>query len=112
MYVVVKTENLEVGTVVAYDHIASIWRASQGGETIVGVITAIDEEASEYWAQVTFSGTAFALASRNIPDEGGALMVESGKVYVGTAPGCGIISPLPRGQESRLAGEFTMIHLR
>lgn len=64
-------------------------------------------------APVSFAGIAWALASRDIPDEGGELMVEAGKVYVdNSADGAGIICPLPHDQESRPAGSMVMVHVR
>lgn len=64
-------------------------------------------------APVSFAGIAWALASRDIPDEGGELMVEDGKVYVdNNADGAGIICPLPHDQETRLAGSLVMVHIR
>ena len=49
----------------------------------------------------------------HIPDEGGELMVENGKVYVdNSADGAGIICPLPHDQTSRSAGQLVMVHIR
>jgi hypothetical protein len=112
MYVVVKSENLNVGTIVSYDSTAEIWRTSQDGSGVIGAITQIEEDSGEYWSHVTFCGITFAIADQNIPDEGGQLRVSNGQVHSGVSTDCGIISPLPRGQESRVAGELVMIHLR
>lgn len=112
MYVIVKTENLDVGSIVSHDSASGLWIPSENGAGLIGAITQIEEDAEGYWSHVTFCGVTFAIAGQDIPDQGGELMVSGGKVYSGSNADCGIISPLPRGQSSRLAGELVMVHLR
>lgn len=112
MYVIVRTENLDVGTIVSYDSASGLWTSSENGSGLIGAITQIEEDAEGCWGHVTFCGVTFAIADQDIPDQGGELMVSGGKVYSGASADCGIISPLPRGQDPRLAGELVMVHLR
>jgi hypothetical protein len=73
----------------------------------------LDDDSSVYYAPVIFAGIAWATSSQNIPDEGGELQIQNGRVYVdNNANGAGIIAPLSRGQTSRSQGEMVMIHIR
>lgn len=127
MFSVVKVQpTLTVGSVVAFDPSLGVFAPSSSLATPLGVLQEDAQEAmiynletgeldpqGYYVAPVSFAGIAWALASRDIPDEGGELMVEDGKVYVdNNADGAGIICPLPHDQETRLAGSLVMVHIR
>lgn len=117
MFSIVKVSpSLNVGSVVAFDPVLGIFALSSSLSTPLGVLredARLDEESGDWIAPVSFAGIAWALASRDIPDEGGELMVEDGKVYVdNSADGAGIICPLPHDQTSRAAGQLVMVHIR
>lgn len=117
MFSVVKvSSNLEQGTMVAFNADLGVFAPSSSLATPLGVLQEAsrqDEVSGQWIARVAFAGVAWALASRDIPDEGGELMVENGKVYVdNTADGAGIICPLPHDQTSRAAGQLVMVHIR
>lgn len=116
MFVIVKlTGNHQIGSAVSYSPEDSAWSLSSSVSTPLGIIESIeqDETTLEYWGRVRFSGSTLAIADRDIPDEGGEMTVINGKVYVdNNADHCGIIAPLPRGQESRHAGDLVMVHIR
>jgi|GEM_PF-3367959 len=127
MFSVVKVEqNLKAGDVVAFDPSTQTFNLSSSLATPLGVLSEDAQEAQEfdvetqsyiglgyYVAPVSFAGIGLAKASRDIPVEGGELMVENGMVYVDNdANGAGIICPLPHDQEPKLAGELVMVHIR
>lgn len=118
--------NLTAGSVVSFDPATGVFNLAETLATPLGVLQEDAQEAMTFnletqeqvslgyhVAPVSFAGIAWAIASRDIPDEGGELMVEAGKVYVdNSADGAGIISPLPHDQETRLAGTLVMVHIR
>jgi len=127
MFSVVKVQpNLTAGSVVSFDPALGVFTPAQTLATPLGVLQEDAQEAMNFnletgeldpqgyqVAPVSFAGVAFAVASRDIPDEGGELMVENGAVYVDNdADGAGIICPLPHDQETRLAGSLVMVHVR
>ena len=117
MFSVVKLSGaLSKGEAVAFDAGLGVFAPSSSLATPLGVLqedARLDDASGQWVARVAFAGVAWALASRDIPDEGGELMVEDGKVYVdNSADGAGIICPLPHDQETRLAGSLVMVHIR
>tara|TARA_Y100000592_G_C5471725_1_gene319859 strand:- start:1801 stop:2154 length:354 start_codon:yes stop_codon:yes gene_type:complete len=117
MFCIVKVSgSLAVGDVVSWDSSSSSFGLASNLSTPLGVVSEaakFDDEYGSYFASVIFAGIAWAKCSRSIPDQGGELQVENGKVYVdNNANGAGIISPLPKGQSSRELGELVMIHIR
>lgn len=127
MFSVVKVQaGLVRGDVVAFDAEQGVFAPSSSLATPLGVLNEDAREAADFnmetqtpvplgyhVAPVSFAGVAFARCSRDVPDEGGELMVENGKVYVdNNADGAGIICPLPHDQSSRLAGDLVMVHIR
>ena len=115
MWVTVKVNSsVIVGECVAWD--GSQYSHASSLATPLGVVIeapTLDDDTSEYYAPVQFAGIAWAKASRDIPNEGGELMVESGGVYVdNNANGAGIIAPLPKGQSTRVSNDLVMIHIR
>ena len=115
MFVKIKLQsNLSLGTIVRFDNINNFW-SKDIISGVFGVISSSPEQNSEtleWWAEVTFSGTVYAIADRAIPDEGGKIEIIDGKVYVdNNTQNNGIISPLPRGQNSRMAGDLVMINI-
>ncbi len=117
MFCIVKlTESLETGTVVQYDTTVNKWTTAISHQDTIGVISQPshqDEETQEWWAQVTFAGVAYALADRDIPDQGGKLNVSNGKVFVdNSSGGNGIIAPIARGQNTRSTGDLVLVDIR
>lgn len=116
MFVSVKVpQNISVGDAVTYDSTSQTFTQATATSTLMGVVveSASQDEDGHYYAPVTFAGIAWARASRDIPNEGGVLNVESGGVYVDSSSSSNsIISPLPKGSNSRLAGELVMIYVR
>jgi hypothetical protein len=127
MFSVVKVQpNLTAGSVVSFDPSLGVFTPAQTLATPLGVLQEDAQEAMIYnpetgemdsqgyhVAPVSFAGVAFARCSRDIPNEGGELMVENGAVYVdNSADGAGIICPLPHDQEARLASSLVMVHIR
>lgn len=101
---------LVVGNVVSYSSTTSKWEAASNSAGLIGVIMTTPD--SEGLASVQFAGISYALASRDIPDEGGNLAVENGQVFVSSDMGAGVVSPKDKNATTRLAGELVMIHVR
>ena len=117
MFVILKlTANHAVGSVVNFNESEQKWGLASSVTTPLGIVESVehDEETDIFWGRVAFCGVTYAIADRAIPDQGGELAVLNGKVYVGTeaTQACGIIAPLPRNQESRIADELVMVHIR
>lgn len=127
MFSVVKVQpHLTTGSVVSFDPALGVFNLAESLATPLGVLQEDAQEAmifnletgemdsqGYHVAPVSFAGVAFARCSRDIPNEGGELMVEDGAVYVdNNADGAGIICPLPHDQEPRLAGSLVMVHVR
>lgn len=116
MFVIVKiNENLSIGTVVQYDSASDVWKPAVNLASPVGIVTGETIETEGiFHAKVTFAGCCFALSSRDIPNNGGWLNVENGKVFVDNSitEHCGLISPVASGSDNRLADSLVMIHIR
>ena len=117
MYVIVPIENgdLAIGTVLRYDSTSKKWNTAADIAGPIGVLNEIRGDAVEGWfGHVIFAGTTMALCSRDIPDSGGWIDVENGKVFVNSTASehSGIVSPTPQGQSQRLANELVMVHIR
>ena len=117
MFCIVKLDNnLAIGTVVQFNTTDKNWTTATNHQDTIGVIShdpIQDEETLIWWAKVTFAGVAFALADRDIPDQGGKLNVSNGKVFVdNSSGGNGIISPIARGQNARATGDLVMVDIR
>lgn len=114
MFVLVQVhQSLVKGTVVSFD--GSLFNTAISSSSPMGVLNEdpVLNEDGNYYAPVIFAGTCWAIASQDIPNEGGKLKVLNGKVYVdNTADECGIISPNPRGSNPRLQNDLVMIHIR
>ena len=90
MFSVVKVQpSLVRGDVVAFDPSQGVFAPSSSLATPLGVLSEDAQEAQSYnvetqayeplgyhVAPVSFAGVAFARCSRDVPDEGGELMVE------------------------------------
>lgn len=116
MFVAVKlSANHPIGSVVAYSSTAQAWDLALNVVSPLGVVEVVsqDPDTLEWWGNVRLAGTAYALADRAIPDEGGEMTVNNGKVYVdNSADHAGIVAPLPRGQASRVENNLVMVHIR
>ena len=117
MFVKLKlNENLAIGTVVSYNSENDYWSTASNDSGMIGVVgreAVQNTETLQWTAAIYFSGTVYAIADRSIPDQGGNLCVSNGRVFVDNSmPGCGIVAPKIEGQDSRIAGELIMVHLR
>ena len=109
--------NLEIGTVVQFNATNQNWTIATNHQDTIGVVSEVpiqDESTLIWWGKVTFAGIAFALADRLIPNQGGKLNVNNGKVFVDSSSNAnGIISPITRGQEEeRVANSLVMVDIR
>lgn len=108
--------DLPLGTVVQFDTVNNVWTTATAHNDLIGVISQAPQQNEDdltWWAHVVFAGVTQALAHEAIPDQGGELSINNGKVLVdNTADGCGIIAPLARGQASRVANDLVMVHIR
>jgi len=116
MFIKVKiASNLAVGTVVNYDSVNQNWNTASDSSSIIGVIerAPTQDDDSNWWTNVRFSGSTVALADRAIPDEGGKLCILNGRVFVDNSmDGCGIIAPKVADQASRVANDLVMVNIR
>ena len=116
MFCTVKlNSNLAVGTVVQFNTTDQSWNTATNHQDTIGVISEAPSQDDDlnWWAKVTFSGTAFALADRAIPDQGGKLNVNDGKVFVDSSSTAnGIIAPLTRGEATRMADSLVLVDIR
>ena len=117
MFCTVKvSDQLTRGDVVAWNEELNVFGLASTMATPLGVLSedsSLDDESNTYYAPVIFAGIAWARGSRSMPDQGGEMQVENGKVYVdNSADGAGIIAPLPRGQAARPSDALVMIHIR
>jgi hypothetical protein len=68
---------------------------------------------SDYVGVIRQAGVASAIAGEDIPEQGGALGINSeGRAIISTAHSCGIIQAQPYGQSARVAGDRVVIWLR
>jgi hypothetical protein len=107
--------NLQVGTVVQYDTTNLKWITAKNHQDTIGVISELaqQDENENWWARVTFAGTAYALADRAILDQGGKLNVNNGKVFVDNSSSAnGIIAPITRGESSRNTDDLVLVDIR
>jgi hypothetical protein len=117
MFCTVKlNSNLDIGTVVQFNTTDQNWTTATNHQDTIGVISQApvqDEETMIWWAKVIFAGTAFALADRAIPDQGGKLNVNNGKVFVDNSSNAnGIVAPLTRGETTRAADSLVLVDIR
>lgn len=117
MFCTVKlNSNLSIGTVVQFNTINQNWTTATNHQDTIGVISQSpiqDEETLIWWAKVTFAGAAFAIADREIPDQGGKLNVNNGKVFVDNSSNAnGIVAPLTRGETTRTTGGLVLVDIR
>jgi|11BtaG_2_1085332.scaffolds.fasta_scaffold00067_8 hypothetical protein len=116
MFVNVKlASNLAVGTVVSYDSVNQNWNSAPDDSSMIGVIERppIQDDDSNYWAHVRFSGSTVAIADQAIPNEGGMLCVSNGRVFVDNSmAGCGIVAPKIADQADRIANDLVMVNIR
>ena len=118
MYVRLKIgSSFQVGNVVSFDSSSQSWALAQDLSKLVGVINSqpIQYDADDFHtAEIVFSGTVEAKASRDVSNEGGLMAIENGGVYVSaTDPHCGAIAPQPYNASTpRVAGSLVLVHLR
>ena len=107
--------NYAIGSVLSYSPENLGWEIAQNLNLHIGILTEVfqDQETLEYEGTIVLSGEAYAIASEDIPDEGGRIKINNGGVYVNnTAYNCGIIPPIELGQVSRIQGDLVKVHIR
>ena len=115
MFVKVKlSSNLTVGTVVSYDETNAVWTAATNINELFGILeTTEQDEDLNWWGRVRFGNASRALADRAIPDQGGFLNVQNGKVFVDNSTHAqGVVAPLERGGTTRTADDLVLVYLR
>jgi len=116
MFVRVKvSESVVKGNIVTYNSTLSKFDLASTMAKPLGVVIEDPFTSAEgnLIAAVAFAGEGIAIASRDIPEEGGELNVENGMVYVDNAAnGEGIVMPLPHDQTQKVAGDMVMIYIR
>ncbi len=116
MFCTVKlNSNLAIGTVVQFNTTDQNWDIASNHQDTIGVISEspIQDEDLNWWGRVIFAGTAHALADQAIPDQGGKLNVNNGKVFVDSSSTAnGIVAPLTRGEATRVADSLVLVDIR
>lgn len=109
--------NIAEKTAVSFDSASSKWTTAPDTSRLIGVVKGTayqDSETQKWFAPVAISGFDFYMvADRAIPDEGGFMHVNNGRVYAdNSSMGCGTIAPLNIGETTRVAGDLVLVHLR
>ena len=109
------SENSSEGSVLCFDETNSTWIEAIDDSKAFGVLIESpfqDEVNSEiFWGKIVFNGITYAKASRDIPDCGGFLQVESGKVFVTQTKKNSLILPNVKEKPLRVSNELVMIRL-
>ena len=117
MYLLVKcNESVLTGDVLHFNTQSQIWEKTSTMDSPICVAEKDAQVWSEggFFVKAVFAGQVLARASRDIPQQGGELQVESGGVYVdNSANGCGIICPQFIDKISqRSAGDLVQVIIR
>ena len=105
---------VQLGTVIQYDTIDQSWITATNESYPLGVVKDSNQDTSsgKWLTRVVVAGVAYALAASNIPDQGGFVAVENGRVKLSEVEKYGVIAPRTFGESQREAGSLVMIHLR
>ena len=109
------TASHPAGSVVSFDATEQAWALAQDSTQLVGVVNGDTfEHEGALYAPITFGGVAFALTARDIDRNGGGIVIENGKVYVGplVEGRAGEVAPIAFDQPAPLAGERALVFLR
>tara|TARA_B100001059_G_C17716375_1_gene518207 strand:- start:190 stop:534 length:345 start_codon:yes stop_codon:yes gene_type:complete len=114
MFIFLEVEDeVKLGNIVAYNTNTQKWGLSDGSEDIVGVVNTVPEMSeNKKIAKIIFSGSTYAIAGSQIPDEGCLIGILNGKVCVGNTNNIGIVSPAIINSTSRQSGDLVMIHIK
>ena len=115
-YIIVKVlETSSKGDVLSFNDSLLKWTSAQNNSKMIGVLL---EEPSQdetdldiYWGKIVFNGIAYAKASRQIPDSGGFLDIENGKVFTIASKSNNLILPNTKDQPLRDINDMVMISL-
>ena len=115
-HVLVKvSENLSEGDVLCFDENNSLWVQAIDDSKVFGVLieTPFQDESNPevFWGKIVFNGITYAKASRDIPDCGGFLEIENGKVFVTQTKKNSLILPNVKELPLRISNELVMIRL-
>lgn len=113
------SEDIVKGDVLSFNEASQLWEKTSTMASPIGVAkedatSREDLNNNQRWAcKMSSSGDCYAKASRDIPNQGGELKIENGKVYVdNSADACGIIYPNFIDKPQRVADELVMIFIR
>tara|TARA_R100000951_G_scaffold33449_1_gene28351 strand:- start:1197 stop:1550 length:354 start_codon:yes stop_codon:yes gene_type:complete len=117
MWISVKTnQDIKKGDVLSFDSTSQKWLKASSLTSPLGVAkdnAKLSENESYYFVEMQMQGQIEAIASRDLPDEGGELNVENGAVFVDNdANHEGIICPNFINASQRLQGELVTIIIR
>lgn len=115
MFVRVKVEsNLPVGSIVSYNSASDCWGLASDNSEMFGIIEETPQQEGEvWWAAVRFGGVSWALADRDIPNQGGFMRVLNGKVYASaTDYSSGVIAPNDPDAPNRVINDSVLVYLR
>ena len=107
--------NATKGLILSYNESLLYWDIAQDFSSVVCVLledSFVDpDDSSVYWGKAVFKGVAHAIASRSIPEQGGFLHIENGKVYVDQSISRGTILPKTIEESSREVNSEVMVYL-
>jgi hypothetical protein len=120
MYVTVKcNQNLTIGQVVAYSSSMNQWEMASSNSEEISVVKSMPvnngtDESPEYVCKIIVSGPVRCFASRDIPNEGGQLNIENGKVFVDNSltESAGFIVPKDINEADRVIDSSVVVILR
>tara|TARA_R100000278_G_scaffold117334_1_gene97255 strand:- start:430 stop:786 length:357 start_codon:yes stop_codon:yes gene_type:complete len=118
MFVTVElAENIPKNTAVSFNASSQKWEIAVDTSQLIGVVKGDpyqDNESGKWFAPVGISGLdCFMIAHENIPNQGGFMHVNNGKIYVdNSGMGCGTISPINVNESTRQANSLVLVHLR
>ena len=107
-------QNLLIGEFVQWSSSENQFVKCTDHMQMVGVVDQLPTQSgSDYVGVIRQAGVATAIAGENIPEQGGALSINSeGRAIISTGHSCGIIQAQPYGQPARVAGDSVVIWLR
>lgn len=115
-YIVVKVlETSHKGDVLSFDDNLLKWTSAQNNSRMIGILLEEplqdETDLDTYWGKIVFSGITYAKASRQIPDCGGFLDIENGKVFTSAIKSNNLILPNTKDHQSRDVNDMVMISL-
>jgi|11_taG_2_1085331.scaffolds.fasta_scaffold43119_2 hypothetical protein len=101
------------GDILSFDDNLLKWTIAQNNSKMIGVLLEdpLQDETDPniYWGKIVFNGIAYVKASRQIPDCGGFLDIEDGKVFTTESANRNLILPNTKDQSLRDINDMVMI---